>query len=48
MTRSAAALRPGGARHVLRVIEVDVETLFEFVGKSFARRVVAVHAFMTD
>ena len=34
-----SARRPGGASHVLRVIELDVEALAEPGGKTFQRRV---------
>ena len=44
----AAVLRPRASGHVLRVIEFHVEAFFEFVGESFARRIVAVHGCVTD
>lgn len=33
---------------MLRVIEFHVEALFEAIGKSFARRIIAVHILVTD
>ena len=48
MTRHAAVLWTRRARHVLRVIEANIEALFESIGKSFARRIVAVHRCVTD
>jgi len=33
---------------VLRVIELHIEALFEFVRKKLSRRIVAVHALVTD
>lgn len=38
----------GGAVHVLRVIEFDIETLIELCWETFQRRVAAVHVCMTD
>ena len=37
-----------GARHVLRVIELHIEALFEFIRERLSRRVVAVHRTVTD
>ena len=48
MTTGATILRTRAACHVLRVIEFDVKAFFERVGKSFARRIVAVHRTVTD
>ena len=48
MTTGATILRARTAGHVLRVIEFDVEAFFERVGKSFARRIVAVDVLVTD
>ena len=48
MTSDASVLRSRGGCHVLRMIELQVEAFFEFIGKSFARRIVAVNALMTD
>ena len=48
MTRSTPILWPRSARHVLRVIEADIETLFEAIREWFSGRVIAVHICMTD
>ncbi len=48
MTRGAAILWPGRAGHVLGMIELQVETFFEFVGESFERRVIAIHVRVAD
>ena len=48
VTTHASVLRPGAASHMLRMIEPHVEAFFEFVRESFARRIVAVDALMTD
>ena len=48
MTRGTVIFWPRRAGHVLRVIELHVEGLFELLGKRFQRRVVAVHIGMTD
>ena len=48
MTSNATALWPRRASHVLGVIELHIEALFETAGKSLSRRVVAVHARVTD
>src|SRR5437588_10575778 len=48
VTSDASVLRSRGRRHVLRMIELQVEALFEFVRESFARRIVPVDALMTD
>ena len=44
----AAALWARGAGHMLSMIELHVKALFEVVGKSFQRRVVAVRVRVTD
>ena len=33
---------------MLRMIELHVEALFELIGKSFARRIIAIHILVTD
>ncbi len=43
MTSNAAALWPRRAGHVLGVIELHTEALFETAGKSLPRWIVAVH-----
>ena len=43
VTTIATLLRPRVARHVLRVIEADIETLFEAIREWFSGRVIAVH-----
>ena len=48
MTCNAAALWPRRTRHVLRVIELHIEALFEAAGKGLPRRVVAVHTRVAD
>ena len=48
MTCRAPAPGSGGAGHVLRVIELHIEALFEFIGERLSRRVVAVHRTVTD
>ena len=48
MTSNATILRTRATRHVLRVIEFDVEALFEIIGKSFARWIVAIDVLMTN
>ena len=48
MTSNAATLGPRGAGHVLGVIELHIETLFEAGGKSLPRRIVAIHTRVTD
>jgi hypothetical protein len=48
VTTDASVLWPCAPRHVLRVIEFHVEAFFEFVRESFARRIVAVNALVTD
>ena len=48
MTRIATILRARGARHVLRVIELHIEALFELIRKRLERRVVAVHVRVAD
>ena len=48
MTGGAAILWPGRARHVLCVIELEVETFFEFVSESFERRITAIHIHVAD
>ncbi len=48
VTSDATALRLGIPRHVLRVIETDVEALFETIGKASAWRVAAIHTLMAD
>ena len=48
MTSDAAILRSRRARHVLRVIELQVETLFEVSGKESQRWPSATHVGMTD
>ena len=48
MTSNAAALWPRRAGHVLGVIELHIEALFETAGKSLSGRVVAVHTRVAD
>src|SRR4051812_19272640 len=48
VTSAATVLRFSGAGHVLRMIETDIEIFFEAIGKSFARRVAAIHALVAD
>ncbi len=48
MTRVATILGARGARHVLRVIELHIEALFELIRKSLERWVVAVHIRVAD
>ena len=48
MTTTASILRLGAPGHMLRMIELHVEALFELVGESFARRIVAINTLMTD
>ena len=48
MTSNAAALGPRRAGHVLGVIELQIEALFETAGKGLSGRVVAVHTGVTD
>ena len=48
MTSNAAALWPRRAGHVLGMIELHIEALFETAGKSLSGRVVAVHTRVTD
>ena len=48
MTTDATVLRARAAGHMLRVIELHVKALVELVRESFARRIVAVDALMTD
>ena len=48
MTRSTAILRTRGAGHVLSMIELHVEGLFELVRESFQWWVTAAHAGVTD
>jgi hypothetical protein len=48
MTRPAAALWSGIAGHVLCVIELHIEALFELIGKSLPRGIGAIHILMTD
>ena len=48
MTSNAAALWPRRAGHVLGVIELHTEALFETAGKSLSGRVVAVHTRVAD
>ena len=48
VTGDAAVLWPGITRHVLRVIETDVEALFETIGEASARRVVAIHVLVAN
>ena len=47
---TCATAVPGTGRtgHVLRMIELDVETLFEVIGKCLTGRVITVHTGMTD
>ena len=44
----ATILWPRGAGHVLRVIELHVETLFESIGKRFTWRIVPIHVCVAD
>ena len=39
---------PRGSGHVLRMIELHVKALFEFIGESFQRRIVAAYAGVAD
>ena len=48
MTTHATIRWPRRACHVLRVIELHVEALFELIRKWLARRVIAVHVLVTD
>lgn len=48
MTGRAPALGSCGAGHVLRVIELHIEALFELVREGLSRRIVAVHTLVTD
>ena len=48
MAGCTSTRRPGGAVHVLRVIEFDVETFIELRRETFQGRVAAVHVGMTD
>ena len=48
MTSNAAALWPRRAGHVLGMIELHIEALFETAGKSLSGRVVAVHTRVTN
>ena len=48
VTSDAASLWASGASHVLGVIELHIETLFEAAGKSLSGRVVAIHTRVTD
>lgn len=48
MTSNAAALWPRRAGHVLGVIELHIEALFEAARKSLSRGIVAVHTRVTD
>ena len=48
MTSRASALRSGGASHVLRVIELHIEALFELVRESLQGRIVTINVYVTD
>ena len=48
VTGHATILWPAIAGQVLSVIEADIETLFKAIGKTFARRIAAVHRLMAD
>ena len=48
MATGTPALGARRAVKVLGVIEFHVEILFESIGKSFARRIIAIHVLMTD
>ena len=48
MAGRASTGRPGGAFHMLRVIEFDVETFIKLRRETFQRRVAAVDVRMTD
>ena len=48
MTRSAPILWPRRAGHMLRMIELQIETFFEFIGKGFQRRVSAARVCVAD
>ena len=48
MTGDASILWPRRAGQVLRVIELNIEALFELVRERLSRRVVAVHRCVTD
>lgn len=48
MTGCTATRRPGSARHVLSVIEFDVEAFIKLRGETFERRVAAVDVRVAD
>ena len=48
MTGDTAALWSGIAGHVLRVIELHIEALFELIGKGLPWGIGAIHILMTD
>src|SRR5260370_28351312 len=48
MTRRTSILRFRRAIHVLRVIELHIEVLFESIGESFSRRIGAIYVRVAD
>jgi hypothetical protein len=48
VTRAAAILWPGRATQVLRMIELQIEALFEFISEGFERWIIAINAGVAD
>ena len=48
MTRGASVFGPRRARHVLGMIELEIEAFFELVRKGFQRRIIAAHISMAN